>query len=57
MAAAQAAAAKTESVGDVLGEWAAFLEERIIPRLPDACEWKWVALQTRRELAQSRRPA
>lgn len=48
--------AQTEGPGNlavVLSAWRRHLETEIIPALPEACEWKWVAVQLRRELARS----
>ena len=36
----------------VLAAWARQLETSVIPNLPDDCQWKWVALQLKRELGQ-----
>lgn len=41
------------SVGPVLIELAAFLDERIIPRLPVSCEWRWVVLRLSRAVARA----
>lgn len=38
----------------ILAELVEFLDERIIPRLPASCEWKWVLLKLRRALAPRR---
>jgi hypothetical protein len=39
-------------VEDVLADWRQHLQEEIIPNLPDACQWKWVAVKLARALRQ-----
>jgi hypothetical protein len=41
------------STETVLSEWRRHLETEVIPALPETSEWKWVAVQLRRELARA----
>lgn len=44
------------STAEVLGELQTFLAERIIPRLPSSCEWRWVALRFEHALRRAGAP-
>lgn len=48
--------AASAPVPAVLAELREYLDERVIPRLPVSCEWRWVAVQLHQAVArQSRR--